>query len=845
MRASSYATMVAGHPLQPASARMRHATLCILLCMYAITLGQAALPTNYYPNATSFTITSAGKSVGDPFFNVGDPYEFQVAGVAAPQLILARNVTYEFQAGAVFDSMHIFYMTTSSVGHSDGIQISGSPSFTTGGSGSYTADQAGGADDIFVFYYQCENHDNMGNRIIVIPSNYSGDFNFSQTPDGRSQVPGATLTTANTTANITANNATANTNTTTIPNEVTISYYPDATTFVITSSSKHPGDPQYGIGSGFEFHLNGTAAPIIILTRNVSYFFMAGSPFNTAHIFYFSNSSVGKAAGPLAGNPSVTTNGSGLYTADPTGGGGDIYVLYYQCMHHTNMGNRIIVVPPNFVVSDYNITALPDGRTSPYPPPPNLYSAYTEFIITVETKQEGDPFFGVGQNVGFHLNGTAAPELILVRNQSYLFVATASLTTQHSFYFTSSSIGLGEGAIAGAPVLPANTQGTFIADPTGNPHSILVLWYECVNHQYMGAKIIIIPQFYDGDYNFTALPGGRTPPDGPTYYPPPSNLYPNFTTFLMTVGFKLPTDPFYHVGQNQAWRINGSAAPQLILVRNQSYQFVVSANVQTIHGLYFTDSDEGYSLLPIANTPYIDPNSSAIYVADPDGGPNDFYVLHYECINHGQMGNKIIVIPSNFSGPYDFSSLPLGRSNISALQAQNQSNATCSTTKTFSLQLISPDYTLTWTVDPVQQLVHLEFQGALSPGVGFVGLGFGAQSMINADLIACFIQEDGTPYCVDAYTYNHAPIFDIALPGGEDNVVNVGYELDDAGISHFYCTRPLNASDPYDVMIPDAALDIIYSHGHSAGLVYHGLPNRGWGTLNFYTGQSVLVQSMD
>lgn len=120
-----------------------------------------------------FTVSVATKDASHPYFNVGHTEGFVINGVQGQQLTLERGRKYLFQMDNV-SFMHPFYITNDPVGagaleYGDGV----TGNAATGNAVLEFTPTAFAPDTL---YYQCQNHPNMGWRILITPS-LSGGVN--------------------------------------------------------------------------------------------------------------------------------------------------------------------------------------------------------------------------------------------------------------------------------------------------------------------------------------------------------------------------------------------------------------------------------------------------------------------------------------------------------------------------------------------------------------------------------------------------------------------------------------------------------------------------------------------
>jgi tetratricopeptide (TPR) repeat protein len=110
-----------------------------------------------------------------------------------------------------------------------------------------------------------------------------------------------------------------------------------------------------------------------------------------------------------------------------------------------------------------------------------------EFTITVGKKDPSHPYYGVGHDIGFIVDGVQGEELVLTRGVKYTFLVNTNV--QHDFYFTTSPIGRGVGTVTNGITGQFTYRGVVSFTPTASTPA--VMYYECRNHQYMGGKIHI------------------------------------------------------------------------------------------------------------------------------------------------------------------------------------------------------------------------------------------------------------------------------------------------------------------------------------------------------------------
>jgi len=110
------------------------------------------------------------------------------------------------------------------------------------------------------------------------------------------------------------------------------------------------------------------------------------------------------------------------------------------------------------------------------------------FLIDIEEKNKSHPFFGIGHEKGFALNGVQGKWLVLERGKQYTFRVRTNV--KHDFYLSKSPKGWG------SSVYTRNVDGqfTYNGDVTFQPQKDTPdeLYYQCRNHQSMGGKLLIV-----------------------------------------------------------------------------------------------------------------------------------------------------------------------------------------------------------------------------------------------------------------------------------------------------------------------------------------------------------------
>lgn len=121
--------------------------------------------------------------------------------------------------------------------------------------------------------------------------------------------------------------------------------------------------------------------------------------------------------------------------------------------------------------------------------PSNMMGQDSTFTVTVEDQSQEHPRYDEGFDDKFAIDGSQDPGLTLERGKTYFFVMD-DVPSTHPFYLTTSSQGLGaEEYNDGVTNNGATGNDTLKFTPPNDAPSSL--YYQCVNHSYMGAEMTI------------------------------------------------------------------------------------------------------------------------------------------------------------------------------------------------------------------------------------------------------------------------------------------------------------------------------------------------------------------
>ncbi|MDH4275026.1 MAG: hypothetical protein OEW08_08310 [Gammaproteobacteria bacterium] len=134
------------------------------------------------------------------------------------------------------------------------------------------------------------------------------------------------------------------------------------------------------------------------------------------------------------------------------------------------------------------IPVLPSPMIAPTPQSPHSKLPPNSYRVTVGIKDTAHPSYGIGNSLGFTVNGEPGKTLILKRGIESTFDVATDI--KHDFYLTTSAIGWGSGAFGTGVRGNFTYRGEVTITPTVETPD--VLYYQCRNHKSMGGKILIV-----------------------------------------------------------------------------------------------------------------------------------------------------------------------------------------------------------------------------------------------------------------------------------------------------------------------------------------------------------------
>ena len=146
-------------------------------------------------------------------------------------------------------------------------------------------------------------------------------------------------------------------------------------------------------------------------------------------------------------------------------------------------------LPAETIAEDKPATPVvsPADKTASIPKDPNT------FKIEIQKKGKEHPNFGLGNVMGFSVNGNQGRPIFVTRGQTYTFQVRTNV--KHDFYLSRSPQGWGASVYAKG----VEGQFTYDGDVTFKPDASTPdkLFYQCRNHKAMGGSIVILNEGED------------------------------------------------------------------------------------------------------------------------------------------------------------------------------------------------------------------------------------------------------------------------------------------------------------------------------------------------------------
>lgn len=508
-------------------------------------------------NGPTFAVTVGPKAVTHPLFGQGNASTFVIDGVGGKELFLTKGITYSFN---VLAPAHPFHISTDLAGGNITNIVSsgqtGAP--TQSGTVNFTPNNSHPS----LLYYPCQFHTFMGYKVNITNGVLSEDVSNLRAGTYSAIVTDANGCTATAQfqiselpspitlgANIT--NSTCGLLNGSIDLLISGGVGPYSViwdtlnrstgpNFGVTVGTKTISNPYFGLGSLSDFFIDGIETPQLNLVKGINYSF---NVFGPGHPFHISSDLVGGTSTSIfSSGQSNSPNDNGTVSFTPPISAPSL--LYYVCANHQYMGYNVnisngysIEDPTALLQGVYSVivtdalgcTSLgsytvmddgspvgvslisqtgatcfgqPDGAIDVDPSggiaPYSMVGQGPIFSVIPELKNQSHPQFGLGARPdGFTINGVQGMELTLVRGITYAF---AVMAPTHAFFISTSDAGgllnLGSEVTDGVVNSMISSGTLFFTPNAGHPS---LLYYQCGVHDYMGWKINIVDQGFDGD----------------------------------------------------------------------------------------------------------------------------------------------------------------------------------------------------------------------------------------------------------------------------------------------------------------------------------------------------------
>jgi len=273
------------------------------------------------------------------------------------------------------------------------------------------------------------------------------------------------------------------------------------------------------------------------------------------------------------------------------------------------------------------------------------------FTVVVATKTNDHRYNGQGSSLGYKVDGVESPFLTLTPGRTYRFDQSDNSNSNHpiNFYLesdktTTYSTGVTVNGTAG-------NSGAYTQIVVGDETPV-VLHYQCTNHGYMGNAIQSNANVLNTNYAATirnSLDVSGSISGFDDLRAPHSDTV---KTYTVTVASKDSTHRYQGQGSSLGYKIDGVFSPFITLTPGRTYKFDQSDNSNSNHPINFyleADKTTTYSTGVTVNGTA---GNSGAYTQIAVGDETPI-VLHYQCTNHGYMGNAVQnnsnVVNSNYA----------------------------------------------------------------------------------------------------------------------------------------------------------------------------------------------------
>ena len=267
------------------------------------------------------------------------------------------------------------------------------------------------------------------------------------------------------------------------------------------------------------------------------------------------------------------------------------------------------------------------------------------FTVVVATKTTNHRYHGQGSSLGYKINGVESPFLTLTPGRTYRFDQSDNTNSNHpiNFYLESDKT---TNYTTGVTVNgTAGNSGAYTQIVVGDETPI-VLHYQCTNHGYMGNAIQSNANVLNTNYKAIV----RNSITGFDDLSAPHSD--TIKTYTVVVASKDSTHRYQGQGSGLGYKIDGVFSPFLTLTPGRTYRFDQSDSSNSNHPInFYLEADKTTNYTTGVTVNGTAGNSGAYtQIAVGDETP---IVLHYQCTNHGYMGNAVQnnsnVVNSNYA----------------------------------------------------------------------------------------------------------------------------------------------------------------------------------------------------